>query len=201
MNSSFFVCLDRIRWVKRWGLMRNQIEENVMEHSWQVATIAHTLAVIHNHLYAANINTDKVATLALYHDVSEVITGDMPTPIKYHSPTITKAYKAIEREAETELLNLLPSELQPAFAEYIDSKRHDPELYQFVKWADSIAAWLKCQAEHHAGNNEFLTAENEIKTTLHNYKSAEVDYFIEHFANNYKLNLDQLIPNPQRKTP
>lgn len=200
MSSSFFARLDRLRWIKRWGLKRNHIEENVMEHSWQVATIAHMLAIIHNKKFNGQVNSEKIATLALYHDVSEVITGDLPTPVKYHSPTITQAYKAIEREAELDILKQLPKEFLEEFTPLIDSHSQDKELYKFVKWADIICAWLKCRAEINAGNNEFIEADKEIEQQLRHINSPEVNYFLATFTQSYQLTLDELLTDfsPQK---
>ena len=192
MSSRFLAWLDRLRWIKRWGLMRNQIEENVMEHSWQVATIAHLLAVIHNRYFNGSVNAERVATMALYHDISEVITGDMPTPIKYHSPTITQAYKAIEKEAEAELLDMLPEPIRDELTPFVDSNQHD-DLYRFVKWADMICAWLKCQAELKAGNQEFATAAVETEAQLRAVDSQELNFFLSNFTDSYELTLDELL--------
>ncbi|MEX1057163.1 MAG: 5'-deoxynucleotidase, partial [Natronospirillum sp.] len=144
IKSHFFAYLNRLRWIKRWGLKRNVVEENVMEHSWQVATIAHVLAMIKNQHFGGQLNPDRVAVIGLYHDVSEVITGDMPTPIKYHSPTITQAYKAIESEAEREILAMLPKGLQPSFTALLLHENIPEDQLRIVKYADMISAFLKC---------------------------------------------------------
>ncbi|MGZ5526434.1 MAG: 5'-deoxynucleotidase, partial [Methylomonas sp.] len=136
ISSSFYAYLSRLRWIKRWGLKRNAHDENVMEHSWEVSVIAHTLALIKNRYYQGNVDANAVAAAALYHDVTEVITGDLPTPIKYHSEQISTAYKQIERQAEKELLALLPAELQADFQALIHHDKMPPEHVQIIKAAD-----------------------------------------------------------------
>ncbi len=192
----FFAYLDRLRWIKRWGLKRNVIEENVMEHSWQVATIAHALAIIRFEILnkpSVEFTPDEVATTALYHDCSEIITGDLPSPIKYHSATITDAYKRIEDEAEQEILSLLPTPLQGSFRKFLLHKEIHPEVARLVKSADLISAYLKCQAEIYAGNQEFSRAESEIEHQIRHLNQPEVDYFMSHFVESYQLTLDELL--------
>jgi 5'-deoxynucleotidase len=192
----FFAYLDRLRWIKRWGLKRNVIEENVMEHSWQVATIAHALAIIRFDILgkkSTDFTADQVATTALYHDCSEIITGDLPTPIKYHSTTITEAYKRIEDEAENEILSLLPNELQSSFKKFLLHKEIHPEIAKLVKSADLISAYLKCQGEIHAGNQEFTKAELEIEQKIRQLNMPEVEYFMSNFVESYQLTLDELL--------
>ncbi|MDB2448841.1 5'-deoxynucleotidase [bacterium] len=189
----FFAYLNRLRWIKRWGLKRNVIEENVMEHSWQVATIAHALAVIRNEHFNGNCPAEQVATAALYHDVSEIITGDLPSPIKYHSSTITAAYKAIEDEAEQEMLAQLPDWMQAAYRPYLQHQSMDPEVAELVKAADLISAYLKCQSELNANNSEFSRAALDIERKIRRLEHPEVDYFMTHFVESYQLTLDELL--------
>ncbi|WLD57101.1 5'-deoxynucleotidase [Salinispirillum sp. LH 10-3-1] len=198
MASHFFAYLNRLRWIKRWGLKRNVVDENVMEHSWQVATIAHALALIKNRYFDGQVNAEKVAVLGLYHDVSEVITGDMPTPIKYHSPTITQAYKAVESEAEKEILGYLPSELQPDYRSLLLHEEADPEHAKLVKFADMISAYLKCQAELDAGNKEFHSAHTQIERRIRDTDAPELQYFMAHFVDAYQLTLDDLLSTHDR---
>jgi len=193
ITSRFFAYLSRLRLIKRWGLMRNVVEENVMEHSWQVATIAHALAIIGRDVFNQPINPDRVATTALYHDCSEIITGDLPSPIKYHSETIAKAYKAIEDEAEAELLGLLPEKLQAGFSPYLLHQQIEPETSVLVKAADLISAYLKCQLELDAGNKEFKDAMTEIEASIRRLNRQEVDYFMATFVDSYQLTLDELL--------
>lgn len=198
MASHFFAYLNRLRWIKRWGLKRNVVEENVMEHSWQVATIAHALALIKNRFFNGQVNAEQVAVLGLYHDVSEVITGDMPTPIKYHSPTITQAYKAVEAEAEKEILGYLPPKLQADYRHLLLHEQANAEHAELVKYADMISAYLKCQAELDAGNKEFQSASTQIEKRIRNTHAPELHYFMEHFVTSYQLTIDELLSNHDR---
>lgn len=197
-RSRFFAYLGRLRWIKRWGLKRNTQEENVMEHSWQVATIAHALAVLHQ-LRGGDINPYKVATTALYHDASEIITGDMPTPIKYRSERIRTAYQEIELEAEKELLALLPQPLQAHYEELLLSHQVDGKIARFVKAADVISAYLKCQAEMQAGNNEFKEAMFELEQRVRQLNMPEVDEFMASFNESYLLTLDELLQQHEQQ--
>lgn len=177
--------------IKRWSLMRSVQEENIMEHSYQVATIAHALAVINNKIMGGNINVEKVVLIAQYHEVSEVITGDLPTPIKYFNPEIRMAYKDLEKDAEKRLLGMLPEELKGYYAEYV-SPDTDSAEYKMVKSADRLAAYLKCIEEVRSGNAEFKKAKKSIEKDLKALGSAEVDYYLKHFAPAYELTLDEL---------
>lgn len=201
MISHFFAYLNRLRWIRRWGLKRNVVEENVMEHSWQVATIAHALAIIRNEYFRGDLNPDRIAVLGLYHDVSEVITGDLPTPVKYHSARITRAYKEIEAEAEEEMVGLLPERLQPHFAPLIEHGRIDDEAHRIVKNADTISAYLKCESELRSGNEEFRTAYEQIERRIRDTRAPEVEYFMQHFVDSYTLTLDDLLNHHDRHYP
>lgn len=193
MKSSFYAYLSRLRWIKRWGLKRNAYEENVMEHSWEVSVIAHTLALIKNHYYDGEVDANAVATAALYHDITEVITGDLPTPIKYHSKQITTAYKQIEHQAEKELINLLPEKLQADFAVLIQQEKMPEEHEEIIKAADKISAYLKCQAELKAGNSEFEMAAEQLVLALGKSNQAEVKFFMTNFVPSCGLTLDGLM--------
>ena len=193
ITSSFYAYLSRLRWIKRWGLKRNAHAENVMEHSWEVSVIAHTLALIKNRYYQGNVDANAVAAAALYHDVTEVITGDLPTPIKYHSEEISSAYKQIERQAEKELLALLPAELQADFQALIHHDKMPPEHVQIIKAADKISAYLKCQAELKAGNLEFETAAEQLALIIGASEQPEVAFFMKTFAPSCGLTLDGLM--------
>lgn len=193
INSSFYAYLSRLRWIKRWGLKRNAYEENVMEHSWEVAVIAHTLALIKNRYFDGQIDANAVATSALYHDITEVITGDLPTPIKYHSPAILSAYKQLEQQAEQELLQLLPDALQADFSALIDHNQMSESHQQIIKAADKISAYLKCQAELKAGNAEFEIAAVQLEREIEAMDQPEVGFFMLYFAPNCGLTLDDLM--------
>jgi 5'-deoxynucleotidase len=192
-KSNFYAFLTRLRWIKRWGLKRNAYEENVMEHSWEVATIAHALALIKNRNFNGKLDANAIAVAALYHDVTEVITGDLPTPIKYHSPAIQKAYKTIEQQTRDELISILPIELQQDYQSLINEELQ-PEAHQkIIKAADRISAYLKCQAELKAGNQEFETAAKRISDDLAKMDQPEVAYFMQVFAPSCGLSLDTLM--------
>ena len=193
VTSSFYAYLSRLRWIKRWGLKRNAHVENVMEHSWEVAVIAHTLALIKNRYYGGNVDANAIATAALYHDITEVITGDLPTPIKYHSKEINTAYKEIEKRAEKELLALLPDELRADFQALIHHDKMPEEHVQIIKAADKISAYLKCQAELKAGNTEFEIAAEQLAQTIAEYQQPEVIFFMNAFVPSCALTLDGLM--------
>lgn len=193
LTSSFYAYLSRLRWIKRWGLKRNAHEENVMEHSWEVSVIAHTLALIKNRYYGGTVDANAVATAALYHDITEVITGDLPTPIKYHSPEINAAYKQIEQRAEFELLALLPEKLQADFRALIQHDQIPAAHLELIKAADKISAYLKCQSELKAGNREFETASEQIALKIAESQQPEVIFFMQVFVPSCKLTLDGLM--------
>ncbi len=193
INSSFYAYLSRLRWIKRWGLKRNAHDENVMEHSWEVSVIAHTLALIKNRYFEGNLDANAIATAALYHDITEVITGDLPTPIKYHSREINNAYKQIEKQAELELLALLPIELRSDFELLIHHDKMPEEHVRIIKAADKISAYLKCQAELKAGNKEFEIAAEQIALTINEFKDLEVIFFMHAFVPSCALTLDGLM--------
>lgn len=191
--SHFFAYVSRLRWIKRWGLMRNAIEENVATHSWEVATLAHALALIRNRHFGGQVNADRIAAAALYHDATEVFTGDMPTPVKYHSRVMREAFGDIEHKAEAELLALLPDDLRDDFSPYVQESRLPAEDRELIKAADRLSAWLKCQAEIRAGNAEFEPAARQIRARLEQDGLREVAYFMEVFAPSYEQPLDSLL--------
>ncbi len=193
ITSTFYAYLSRLRWIKRWGLKRNVLDENVMEHSWEVSVIAHTLALIKNRYYDGNVDANAIAAAALYHDITEVITGDLPTPIKYHSPEINVAYKQIEKQAEIELLTLLPAELRADYQVLIQHDMIPEEHVQIIKAADKISAYLKCQAELKAGNREFEMASEQLVLTLGASDQPEVMFFMKAFVPSCGLTLDGLM--------
>ncbi|MCK5830940.1 MAG: 5'-deoxynucleotidase [Methylococcales bacterium] len=193
MKSHFFAYISKIRWLQRWGLKRNSVMENVMEHSWEVSVISHALALIRNRHFDGDLDVNAIVVAALYHDCSEVITGDMPTPIKYHSTAITQAYKSIEKQAEHELLNLLPTEFQEDYRVVMIGDELPQDHKNIIKAADTISAYLKCKMEVRAGNQEFSIAEKDIETKLKSIILPEVKYFLETFSSSYELTLDELL--------
>ena len=190
MRSHFFAYVSRLRFIQRWALMRNTAQENVQEHSHQVAVLAHALAVIRNEKFGGSVDAGQVAVAALYHDASEILTGDMPTPIKYDNPDIRKAYKEVEAMAERKLLHMLPEELQPAYAPIITGQ--SGEVEELVKAADKLSAYIKCVEEMKAGNNEFREAAAQTRKALDAYELPEVAYFMETFMESFSLTLDEL---------
>ena len=189
MKSHFFAYISRMRFIQRWALMRNTAPENVQEHSHQVAVLAHALAVIRNERFGGHLDPGAVAVAALYHDASEILTGDMPTPIKYDNPAIRSAYKDVEAVAEGKLLHMLPPELQRVYEPILTEA--DPEIRRVVK-ADKLSAYIKCVEELKAGNNEFRKAAAQTRRALEGYGLPEVAYFLETFMDSFSLTLDEL---------
>ena len=190
MKSHFFAYISRMRFIQRWALMRNTAPENVQEHSHQVAVLAHALAVIRNEKFGGHVDPGAVAVAALYHDASEILTGDMPTPIKYDNPAIRTAYKDVEAVAEHKLLNMLPEELRGVYAPILTVE--DPEIEALVKAADKLSAYIKCVEELKAGNNEFREAAAQTRKALEGYGMPEVESFLETFMDSFSLTLDEL---------
>ncbi len=191
-SSPFYAHLARLRFIKRWGLMRNAVEEDVAQHSWDVAVLAHALAVISQQVFGRAVDPNAVAAKALFHDATEAITGDLPTPIKY-SPAMRHASAHLEDEVATEMTALLPSALQPAIGAMMDHRQWTPDEVRLVKQADRLAAWLKCRAELRYGNREFEQAEQQVRSKIDEHLSEEVAYFLEHFAPAYDKTLDSLM--------
>ncbi|MCI8596348.1 MAG: 5'-deoxynucleotidase [Clostridia bacterium] len=192
MKDKFFSLIARLRHIDRWSLMRNTRKENVAEHSYITAVVAHALCIIENELFGGELNPEKAAIFALYHDSAEVFTGDLPTPVKYHSEEIRAAYKAIEEKAEKKLLEFLPNELKDAFAKTVSPEKSEPE-YKFVKYADKLAALIKCNEELSAGNAEFAAAKKSIEKTLESIPEKSVKYFLQNFADSFGLSLDETL--------
>ncbi|MBQ9973595.1 MAG: 5'-deoxynucleotidase [Oscillospiraceae bacterium] len=190
MSHHFFAMLSRMRYINRWGLMRNTFQENIQEHSHQVAVLAHALAVIQNRFYGGQLDTGAVAVAALYHDASEILTGDMPTPIKYDNPDIQSAYKQVEAMAEQKLLSMLPEDLRADFDEAVTIP--DPEVHAIVKAADKLSAYIKCVEELKAGNTEFKQAREQTYASLCQTPIPALSYFMEHFLPGFELTLDEL---------
>ncbi|MBD5631824.1 MAG: 5'-deoxynucleotidase [Clostridia bacterium] len=191
MGYDFFAFMDRMKYIKRWQLMRSVREENIMEHSQQVAMFAHVLAVINNKVYGGSADAEKAVLYSVYHECSEVMTGDMPTPIKYFNNSIHGAYKELEDKACDKLLNTLPEELRGELALSVKPDCDSLE-YKLMKAADRLAAYVKCLEELRCGNKEFLKAEKSIKKDLLSRKMPEVEYFFEKFIPSFNLTLDEL---------
>ena len=196
MNHNFFATISRMKYIERWALMRNSRAENLSEHSLDVATISHALCVIGNVRYNKNLNGEKAALIGLYHDSSEIITGDMPTPVKYYNEDIKAAYKEVESIAEKKLLNELPSDLRPEFEKIYKSDRSEEEKYMrhLVKAADKLSAYIKCIEEENSGNREFRSAKESIEKKLIEMSEEypEVKDFMEEFIPPYGKTLDEL---------
>lgn len=190
MQHKFYALISRMRYITRWGLMRNTFSENIAEHSHMVAVLAHGLALIRRDILGLEADPERCATAALYHDASEILTGDLPTPIKYYNPEIKTAYKQVERVSGDKLLAMLPEALQEGMAPYI--YENDPVTHDIVKAADKLSAHIKCIEELKAGNLEFESAAEQTKQALHNMALPELDWFMDHCLDSFRLNLDQL---------
>lgn len=190
MDYNFFAYMNRMKYIERWSLMRSTVKENIMEHSQQVAVIAHALAVINNVVFGGNVDIGKVALRAMFHEASEVITGDLPTPIKYYNADINSAYKNLEAIAEKKLLNMLPEKLKPYYEELFNETNE--RILTLVKAADKISAYIKCIEEVRFGNKEFLKAKETIYNQLSAYCLPEVEYFMDNFIHTFEKTLDEL---------
>lgn len=190
MNDSFFALMSRMKFINRWALMRNSSYESLSEHSLEVAVIAHALCVIKNVRFGGNVNPDKAAALALYHDAPEIITGDMPTPVKYYDEEIRSAYKRVESAAEDKLLKMLPEDLREYYTPYIKSAQNE-QYEKIIKAADKISALIKCIEERNAGNKEFLSAEKSTLEYLKGMNLPEAEVFIKDFIPSYSLTIDE----------
>ena len=196
-NSHFFAHLARMKLIHRWPLMHNVRIENVQEHSLQVAMVAHALALIRNRFFDGQLNPDRIATLAMFHDVSEVLTGDLPTPVKYYNPAIKEEYKKIEKIAEQKLIDMAPEPFRDDYAELISGEHHSEDEAFIVKAADVICAYLKTLEELSAGNREFTLAKKRLDKMLKDYHSDEVDYFLKQYVPSFSLSLDEITQDEQ----
>lgn len=188
--DNFYALIARMKNIGRWALMRSVTTENVQEHSHMVAVLAHALAVIRRDICGVPCDPNAAASAALFHDASEILTGDLPTPIKYNNPEIMAAYRQVEAAASEKLLGMLPPELRPAYEPLLNGV--DPELRAIVKAADKLSAYIKCIEERRAGNDEFLSAEQKTLETLRGYALPEVDYFLDRFIPAFDRTLDEL---------
>ena len=191
MRYDFYAYLDRMKYIKRWQLMRSEREENIMEHSQSVAVIAHALAVIRNEVYGGKTDVLKTVLYAMYHETSEVMTGDMPTPVKYFNGQLHGEYAKVEQLAVDKIASTLPEELRGAIYPYLQADKSSEE-YVFVKAADKLSAYLKCLEELRSGNTEFVQAEKTIGQALREKKMRALDYFFEHFIPAFYLTLDEM---------
>lgn len=190
-KSSFFAIISRMKYIDRWALMRNTHSENLSEHSLDTAIIAHALAVIRNKRFGGSVNPERAALLAIFHDVPEVITGDMPTPVKYFSEDIRSAYAEVENAAENRLLALLPDDLRDEYSPLITHSGEDTELLKIVKCADKLSALIKCVEEEKACNREFSAARDSIEKAIRGMGLAEGIEFLEKFIPPFSLTLDE----------
>ena len=188
--NPFFAYISRMKYITRWSLMRNNVPENIQEHSHMVAVLAHALAVIRRDVLGLACDPEACAAAALFHDAAEIFTGDLPTPIKYFSPAIRDAYRQVEDTAVKRLLELLPEELRPAYAPLL--REEDPEVRALVKAADKLAAYIKCQEELAAGNSEFGDAARETREALEALGLPEVAWFLDRCGPSFGLTLDGL---------
>lgn len=190
-KNSFYAYMSRLKYIRRWGLMRSVEPENVAEHTFQVAIIAHALCLMHNEKAGEKISEQDVVLCALYHETAEAITGDLPTPIKYYNEEIACAYKGIEQEAEQSMLGMLPESLRARIEPYVTGDV-DPEARKIVKAADRICAYIKCIEERKSGNAEFDKAAPKIRASIEAMHMPEVDAFLESFLEAYEKTLDEL---------
>ena len=191
MSHNFFALISRMRYIGRWGLMRNTFQENIQEHSHMVAVLAHALAVIRRDVFGGDIDPEHAAVLALYHDAPEILTGDLPTPVKYYNPEIREAYREVEEVSARRLLSMLPEALRPAYEPLLLEGPEDP-YHALVKAADKLSAHIKCVEELKAGNTEFRQAAEQTRRVLEDSPLPEVAYFLEHFLPGFSLSLDEL---------
>ena len=191
MRYDFYAYMDRMKYIKRWQLMRATRNENIMEHSQSVAVLSHALVTIHNEVYGGKADVLKTVLYAIYHETSEVMTGDLPTPIKYYNRNIHGAYKELEKNACQQIVSTLPETMRTGIEPYVMADEESLE-YSFVKAADRLAAYIKCLEELRSGNKEFSKAKKSIEADLHSKKMPEVEYFFDHFIRSFELTLDEL---------
>lgn len=189
--NTFFAYLNRMKYIERWALMRSTRKENIMEHSQQVAVIAHALAEIGNTYFGKSYDTNQITVVALFHECSEVITGDLPTPIKYYNKEINSAYKDLEQKANDKLIEKLPEEMRSTYDKILSVDKNS-DAHKIMKGADKISAYIKCLEELSSGNKEFISAKQTIGDELANSSLEEVKYFMENFMETFEMTLDQL---------
>ncbi len=192
MENGFYAMLSRMKLIERWALMRNSSQENISEHSLEVSILAHALAVISNERLNNHLNAEKAALIGIYHDATEIITGDMPTPVKYYNENIQGAFKEVEKAAAERLLAMLPEDIRLSYMDLFIPKENEVYLWRLVKAADKLSALIKCMEERKAGNTEFLSAEASIAGILRAMELKEVDIFMKEFLPAYDRTLDEL---------
>ena len=190
-DNHFFAMMSRMKYINRWGLMRNTTKENICEHSLEVAMIAHALGVISNLYFGGSVNAERLALMGMYHDATEIITGDMPTPVKYYNPVIREAYREVEGVAKEELLEGLPEEMRDIYAPVLSDTEEEKQMWRFVKAADKISAYIKCIEEQRMGNQDFEKAGESIRNIISGMKMPEADYFMEKFIPAYMMTIDE----------
>ncbi len=192
MENGFFAMISRMKLIERWALMRNSHAENISEHSLEVSILTHALATISNERLGNHLNAEKAALIGIYHDATEIITGDMPTPVKYYNESIQDAFKAVERAAADGLLAMLPEDIRRSYQSLFVPQEEEKYLWKLVKAADKLSALIKCIEERKAGNTEFSSAEKSISEILTAMNMAEVDIFLKDFLPAYDKTLDEL---------
>ena len=192
MDKGFYAMMSRMKLIERWALMRNSLSENISEHSLEVSIIAHAMAVISNERLGNHLNAEKAALIGIYHDATEIITGDMPTPVKYFNENIQGAFKAVEKAAADRLLAMLPEDIRRSYESIFLPQEEELYLWKLVKASDKLSALIKCIEERKTGNTEFLSAEKSIAAILTSMKLPEVDIFMKDFLPAYDRNLDEL---------
>ncbi len=191
-NYGFFALAFRQKYIKRWGLMYNISEETLSEHACEVAIVAHALALIGNRIFGKNYNADKIATYGIFHDMPEVYTGDLPTPVKYFNTTTKENYRELEKRAVGTLLSKLPPELVPDYREIFEYEENDTEAKRIVKAADKICAYIKCLDEERCGNNEFSSAKKTLLRAINDLGLEEAEYFMNNFLPSFNMTLDEI---------
>lgn len=190
-DNHFFAMLSRMKYINRWSLMRNTLDENICEHSLYVAMIAHALGVINNIYFGGNINADRLALMGMYHDSTEIITGDLPTPIKYYNPAIRDSYKEVEGIAKDELLKGLPEAMREVYSSLLADTEEETELWKYVKAADKLSAYIKCIEEQRMGNLDFEKAGESTIQIIKDMHMPEVDFFVKEFIPAYTMTIDE----------
>lgn len=192
MSNHFFAMMSRMKYINRWALMRNTQKENISEHSLEVAMIAHNLAIIGNVRFGNHLSVEKAALIGLYHDCTEIITGDMPTPVKYHSSELRLAFQEVEDLAAEQLLSMIPEDMRAYYKELFFQSEEDAYLWKLVKAADKISAYCKCIEEEKSGNTEFRLAKQTIYDSIQTMELKEVAVFFDEFMESYEMTLDEM---------